>query len=94
MTVLTVRKMGNSLGFTVPTDEAKRLGLHPGDKVDIKIEKVPDISSIFGIFKGSFGDVDEFMRKMKEEDMAAEARREAHLDEIFTRKAKRTDWRT
>lgn len=66
MTVRTVRRMGNSLGFTVPMDEAKRLGLHPGDRVDVRIERVPDIKSIFGMMKGKFPDLDTLMRQIDE----------------------------
>lgn len=85
MTVLTVRKMGNSLGFTVPSDEAKRLGLHPGDQVDVQMRKAAGMESIAGLLKGKLGDLDAFMHQMDLEEAAAEARREAQLDSIFDR---------
>lgn len=66
MTVLTVRKMGNSLGFTVPSDEAKRLGLHPGDQVDVQLRKATDISTIFGLMRGKFPDLDKLLREIDE----------------------------
>lgn len=80
MTTVTARRMGNSLGFTIPADEAKRLGLHPGDKLDVKIEKVPDISSLFGMFKGQLGDWEADLKQMDAEDARAEARKSAQLD--------------
>ncbi len=89
MTVLTVRKMGNSLGFTVPSDESKRLGLHPGDQVDVHISKAGSMASIAGLLKGKLGDLDAFMHQMDLEEAGHEARRETQLDSIFDRNRQR-----
>ena len=89
MTVLTVRKMGNSLGFTVPSDEAKRLDLHPGDQVDVEFRKPVGIEAIFGLFKGQFGDIDHLMKEMDAEDAEAEARDDAEIEAMRSNLAKR-----
>lgn len=89
MTVLTVRKMGNSLGFTVPSDEAKRLGLHPGDQVDVHISKSAGMESIAGLLKGKLGSLDAFVHQMDLEEAGHEAHRDAQLDAIFDRNPRR-----
>lgn len=46
-----VRRVGNSLGFTIPREEAERLGLAEGDEALIEIKK-PE-KSFFGVWKGT-----------------------------------------
>lgn len=52
MTVLRVRKTGNSLSLLVPKREAEALGLHEGDAVQVEIHKVRDILEFAGWLKG------------------------------------------
>lgn len=50
--MMTVRKMGNSLGVVIPKDDVAKLKLHEGDKVEIEVRKAEGIEAIFGMFKG------------------------------------------
>ena len=47
-----------------PSDEAKRLGLHPGDQVDVQMARLPDIKSIFGLMRGKLPAVQSLMREI------------------------------
>ena len=52
MTLLHVRRAGNSLALLVPKDQVKALGLHEGDTVQVEIHKVPDFREFAGWLKG------------------------------------------
>lgn len=86
MTVLTLRRQGNSLGFTLPSDEVKRLGLHPGDRVDIQLTKVPSVSSLAGILKAKLGDIDQLLHESDAFDKVVEDRRLRQLDRDVRKK--------
>ena len=66
MTTLTVRRMGNSLGVIIPSDQAASLGLRPGDRVDVEVRKAATLQSIFGAMRGQLGDLDDLMREIDE----------------------------
>ncbi len=50
MLKVKVRRVGNSLGFTIPKEEVSRLGLMEGDEALVEIRK-PE-KSLFGVWKG------------------------------------------
>ena len=52
MTLLHVRKAGNSLALLVPKEQARALNLHEGDAVQVEIRKVPTILELAGTLKG------------------------------------------
>lgn len=56
---VVVRRMGNSLGVTIPKDEVERKGLKEGDEVEITVEKAWTLKDIRGMFKDSELTVDE-----------------------------------
>lgn len=80
MTVATLRKMGNSLGFTLPAAEVKRLGLHAGDAVEIEITPAKTWAQMAGALRGRLGNVDDLLREMDADDTEAEARKWQQLE--------------
>jgi antitoxin component of MazEF toxin-antitoxin module len=52
VTVLVVRRSGNSLALALPKDVVRQFGLREGDRVDARLEKIPAIAESFGFLKG------------------------------------------
>lgn len=52
MTLLHVRRAGNSLALLLPKREVEALHLHAGDTVSVEIHKVPDLVELAGSLKG------------------------------------------
>ena len=52
MTVLHVRRAGNSLALLLPKKEVEALQLHEGDAVQVEIHKVPSLLELAGSLKG------------------------------------------
>ena len=66
---VTVQKWGNSLGFRIPKDVAKREKLTPKKHVDILILKDnSNMDNMFGKFKGAFNKpTQEIMDELRKE---------------------------
>lgn len=75
MTTLVVRRVGNSLGVVIPKEQAARLGLRPGDAIEVELRKPAGIEGTFGLLKGQLGDWEEELRRMDQEDAELERRR-------------------
>jgi len=52
MPKLIVRRTGNSLGLSLPSELARSLGLSPGDEVLVQLERLPQASTLAGVLKG------------------------------------------
>jgi len=52
VTVLHVRRAGNSLALLLPKKEVEALHLHEGDTVQVEIHKVPSLLELAGSLKG------------------------------------------
>lgn len=52
MTVLNVRRAGNSLALLLPKKDVDELHLHEGDTVQVEIHKVPSLLELAGSLKG------------------------------------------
>ncbi|QQG49254.1 MAG: hypothetical protein HY247_02790 [archaeon] len=46
-----VRRFGNSLGVVVPFEEAERMGLSPGDSVELEVVRKANLKDLFGTIK-------------------------------------------
>jgi len=57
-----VRRIGNSLGIVIPSDEVAKHGIAEGDVVELEIERKVNLKEIFGSLKFS-----QATQKMKEE---------------------------
>jgi len=49
---LVVRRTGNSLAVMLPRSLARDLGLSPGDRVRVELEKAPELEEFDGVLKG------------------------------------------
>ncbi len=49
--VVTVRKWGNSVGVTLPSETVERERIKPNDKLLLNVRKVVPIRELFGTFK-------------------------------------------
>jgi len=49
--VVTVRKWGNSVGVTLPSETVERERIKPNDKLLLNVQKVVSIRELFGTFK-------------------------------------------
>jgi antitoxin component of MazEF toxin-antitoxin module len=65
MPIFRVRRSGNSLVLVLPSELARSMKLHEGDKVLATIEKVPNIMEFAGKLKGIIT-ADEFTRLTNE----------------------------
>ncbi|MFH1895764.1 MAG: AbrB/MazE/SpoVT family DNA-binding domain-containing protein [archaeon] len=63
--VVTARKWGNSVGFTIPSETAEEEKIKPNDKVIINLRKVVPIKDLFGLgkFKKSAQQIKDELRK-------------------------------
>jgi hypothetical protein len=50
-TVVTVRRIGNSLGAIFPRKLVEARGLHEGDRVEIDPKPVKDLRPLYGILR-------------------------------------------
>lgn len=57
-----VRRIGNSLGVVIPSDEVERHGISEGDLVELEVERKVNLKQFFGSLKFSKG-----TQQMKEE---------------------------
>jgi antitoxin component of MazEF toxin-antitoxin module len=57
-----VRRIGNSLGIVIPSDEVERHGISEGDLVELEVERKINLKQSFGSLKFSKG-----TQQMKEE---------------------------
>ena len=48
-----VRRFGNSLGVVIPSEEASKSGLKPGDSVELEIMRRVNLRDLFGSMKFS-----------------------------------------
>lgn len=60
-----VRKIGNSLGVVIPSEEAKRSGIKEGDVVEIEIQRRVSFKELFGSAKFSKS-TDELVKEARE----------------------------
>lgn len=63
-----VRRIGNSLGFTLPKRFVDEQGLRPGDNVEVTVKKVRTVAEMRGCLKEQLKgiSVDEIMRLIDE----------------------------
>lgn len=54
-----LRRMGNSLGVIIPSDEIQRRGLREGEEVEVDVKKALTLMDVYGALEGKIGDVDE-----------------------------------
>jgi antitoxin component of MazEF toxin-antitoxin module len=55
----TIRRIGNSLGVIIPSEEARRRGLGEGDSVELEVRKARTLAEVWGALRGRLGSVDE-----------------------------------
>jgi antitoxin component of MazEF toxin-antitoxin module len=60
-----VRRIGNSLGIIIPSDEASASGLMEGDSVEIEVSRRANVKELFGTarFSGSAQDIKDEARR-------------------------------